>query len=219
MVHINDLSEAELFSGISNIPKLLECIGAVYVQYKKGDIIIEDGSCVYDFGVVVSGHGCSYKEDESGKKVIITLLKKGSEIGVLLAAIKDYRSPVTVQALDEMTVLKISFDALLARCKNSCACHEQLLRNYIYIVAEKGLVLHERIACLLKSTVREKILTYLIKVSGGNKQTFVIPLNRQAMAEYLNVERSALSRELSKMKKEHIIDYHKNMFKISKTMV
>lgn len=216
MKWMSDLSEMDLFSGIpiKDIPGLLDCVRAACVQYKKGDIIVEDGSYVYDFGVMLAGHGCSFKEDESGKKIIIALLKKGSAIGVILAASKDHRSSVTVQALDDATVLKIPFDGLLTRCKKACSCHEQLLRNYIHIVAQKGLDLHERMGCLLKSTVREKILTYLNQVSGENKnKTFIIPFDRQTMAEYLNIDRSALSRELSSMKKEGIIDYYKSSFK------
>ena len=87
------------------------------------------------------------------------------------------------------------------------------MKNYISIVAEKGLVLHERINCLLKPTVREKIMAYLLRVSREQaRSSFQIPLNRNAMAEYLNVERSALSRELSGMKRDGLIDYHRNHF-------
>lgn len=110
---------------------------------------------------------------------IITLLKKGSEIGVILAASSDHKSPVTVEAQDDV------------------------------------LVLHERIDCLLRPTIREKILTYLWWMSREQqKRTFTIPMNRNAMAEYLNVERSALSRELSYMKRDGVIDYHKNTFRL-----
>ena len=76
-------------------------------------------------------------------------------------------------------------------------------------------MLHERIDCLLRPTIREKIRTYLWRVSRDQqKRTVPIPMNRNAMAEYLNVERSALSRELSYMKRDGIIDYHKNMFRL-----
>jgi CRP-like cAMP-binding protein len=89
------------------------------------------------------------------------------------------------------------------------------MRNYVYAVAQKGLELHERIDCLLKPTVREKILTYLRKLSREQQNRIIsIPFNRNTMAEYLNVDRSALSRELSIMKKEGLIDYRKNHFTI-----
>ena len=191
---------------------LLHCLCAKYVWYAKGDTIIEEGNKVYDFGIMLSGHGRAIKRD---RVILISLLKKGSEIGVILAASLEHKSPVTVQAEDDVLVLQIPFERVLARCEKACPRHDRLLRNYISIVAEKGLVLHERIDCLLRPTIWEKILTYLQRIAcEQQKRTFTIPMNRNAMAEYLNVERSALSRELSYMKRDGIIDYHKNTFRL-----
>lgn len=144
------------------------------------------------------------------------LLEKGSEIGVILAASSEHKSSVSVQVQDDVSVLLIPFDRVFVRSEKACPWHDKLLRNYISVVAEKGLVLHERIDCLLKPAAREKIMAYLIHVSHEQQsRTFSIPLNRNTMAEYLNIERSALSRELSIMKKDGLIDYYKNCFKNS----
>ena len=215
--YIEDLAQTNLFWEIepNDIAGLLGCINARRVEYRKDDLIIEEGSMVYDFGIILSGHGRSIKWDTNDKVIIITLLKKGSEIGIILAASLEHKSPVSVQAQDDVSVLLIPFDRVFTRCKKACPQHDKLLRNFINIVAEKGLVLHERIDCLLKSTVRDKILAYLTRVSREqHSRTVSIPINRNAMAEYLNVERSALSRELSKMKREGILDYRKNDFKL-----
>jgi len=213
--YINDLALTSLFSGIEpdEIAGLLDCINAKRVEYAKDEFIIEEGSMIYDFGVMLSGHGRSIKWDATDRVIIITLLKKGSEIGVMLAASPEHRSPVSVQVLDDACVLLIPFDRVFALCGKACPRHDRLLRNYINIVAEKGLVLHERIDCLLKPTAREKVMTYLTRVSREEQsRTFSIPVNRNVMAEYLNIERSALSRELSNMKRDGLIDYHKNTF-------
>ena len=147
--------------------------------------------------------------------VIITLLKEGSEIGVILAASLHQKSPVSVEAVEDVTVLLIPFESVLARCEKSCPQHETLLRNYLHIIAEKGLILHERIDCLLKPTVREKIMAYLLRISHEQKSRILkTPLDRNAMAEYLNIDRSALSRELSRMRRDGLIDYHKSSFKL-----
>jgi len=215
--YIRDLAKTNLFSGIEpdKIISLLDCIQARCVEYKKDAFIIEEGSTVYDFGIILSGHAQAVKWDISNRLIIITLLKKGSETGVILAASLDHKSPVTLQAKDDVSILLIPFDSVFARCSKSCPWHDKLLRNYVGIVAEKGLILHERIDCLLKSTVRKKIFAYLTRISNEQQAwMFTIPLNRNEMAEYLNVERSALSRELSNMKKEGLIDYHKNCFKL-----
>ncbi len=214
---INDLKQTKLFWGIEphEIEGLIDCLCTKRINYTKGDYIIEEGSKVYDFGIILSGHGRAIKWDPSDRLIIISLLKKGSEIGAILAASLDHKSPVTVQAQDDVSVLQIPFERVLNRCDKACPQHDKLLHNYINIVAEKGLVLHERIDCLLRPTIREKVFTYLFRVSRAQQKImFTIPMNRNAMAEYLNVERSALSRELSNMKRDGIIDYHKNSFRL-----
>lgn len=217
--YLEDLAQMNLFSGIDpeGIAELLDCLQARRVQYGSGEMIIEEGSRVRKFGVVLSGHARSIKWDTSDRVIILTLLEKGSEIGVLLAAQPEKESPVSIQAQDNVSVLMIPYDRILASCARACPKHDRLLRNYISIVAEKGLVLHERIDCLLKPTVREKILTYLLYISREQKSdSFQIPLNRNAMSEYLNIERSALSRELSNMKRDGLIDYHLNSFTLNR---
>ena len=215
--YLEDLAQTNMFSGINpeKIAGLLECVDGRVVHYSKDEMIIEEGSSVLTFGVMLSGHGRSLKWDASDRQVIITLLSQGSEIGVLLATNPEYASSVFVQALDDVSVLMIPFDRLLARCEKNCLQHEILLRNYLRIVAEKGLVLHERIDCLLKPTVRDKIMTYMLRVSKEQQsRTFSIPINRNGMSKYLNVERSALSRELSQMKRDGILNYHRNEFEL-----
>lgn len=164
---IEDLKQTNLFLDIKpqEFNELLHCLCTKYACYVKGDTIIEEGNKIYDFGIILSGHGRAIKWDSSDRLIIITLLKKGSEIGVILAASLDYKSPVTVQAQDDVLVLQIPFERVLTRCEKACPRHDTLLRNYINIVAEKGLVLHERIECLLRPTIREKILTYLWRIS------------------------------------------------------
>lgn len=215
--HIEDLAQSKLFSGIEphEIIGLLDCVHARRVEYTKDEMIIEEGSKVHEFGVLLSGHGRSIKWDATDRLIIITLLQPGSEIGVLLAASPERESPVSVQALDDVSALLIPYDQMLALCEKSCSKHERLLRNYIGIVAEKGLVLHDRIDCLLKPSLRDKIMNYLQRVSHEQRsQAFTIPLNRNAMSEYLNIERSALSRELSYMKRDGLIDYQRNHFEL-----
>jgi CRP-like cAMP-binding protein len=211
------LVQTKLFSGIApnEIAGLLDCVHARLSEYVQSEIIIEEGSHVREFGILLTGQGRSVKWDASDRMIIITLLQKGSEIGVLLAASPERKSPVSVQAVEDVSALLIPYDRLIARCGKACPGHEKLLRNYIGIVAEKGLVLHERLDCLLKPTVRDKIMNYLSQVSRDQKSRMVtIPMNRNAMAEYLNIERSALSRELSYMQRDGLIEYHRNSFRL-----
>jgi len=207
----------KLFLGVdpNEIPNLLNCIEAKLVNYKKDELIIEEGEVASEFGIILSGRARSIKWDASGRLIIITLIEKSGVIGVMLAASKKQASPVSVQATEDSQVMMIPFKHLISRCKKNCEKHEILLRNYINVVAEKGLELHERINCLLEPTVRDKILTYLSRVSKEQaSKTFTVPINRNIMAEYLNVERCALSRELSRMQKDGLIEYQRNNFEL-----
>lgn len=214
---IQNFMHTKLFNSISeeDIGHLLLCLKARSKEYKNETVVIEEGSRIHSFGILLSGSGRSYKTDAEGNVITITLLNEGSEIGVLLAASPDQLSPVSVAVDKGSLVAFIPYGSLLESCRSNCPCHTQLIRNYIEIVADKGLILHERLDCLLRPTARSKIMVYLRKYSstadGGN---FTIPMDRKAMAEYLNMDRSALSRELSNMKKEHLIDYYKSTFRL-----
>lgn len=211
------LGQMSLFAGIApdDIEAMLSCLDTRLMEYEKNEMVLWEGDTVNEIGIVLSGYGRSMKEDTAGKTVIVTLLETGSFIGVLLAASRERKSPVSVQSIDHLSVLFISFDSVLRRCIKICPKHDLLLRNVLDGLAEKALVLHDRNDCLIKSTVREKILTFLSRFAKEQKNhAFVIPFDRNAMAEYLNVERSALSRELSNMRKDGLIDFYKNNFKL-----
>lgn len=214
---IEVLAQTELFAGIAphDIEALLMCLDIRQLEYEKGETVLWEGDIINDIGIVLCGHGRSVKNDVTGKSVIVTCLEKGSFIGVLLAASKERKSPVSVEALDYLCVLFISFASIVKRCGKICPRHDRLIFNILDGIAEKALVLHDRNDCLIKPTVRKKILAYLTKAAKEyNSQTFSIPLDRKSMAEYLNVERSALSRELSQMRTDGIIDFYKNSFRI-----
>ena len=211
------LAQTELFAGIAphDIETLLMCLDIRQSEYQKGETVLWEGDIINDIGIVLRGHGRSVKNDISGRTVIVSHLEEGSFIGVLLAASKERKSPVSVEALDHLCVLFISFASIVKRCEKVCPRHDRLIFNILDGIAEKALVLHDRNDCLIKPTVREKILTFLTKAAKEYKsKTFSIPLDRKTMAEYLNVERSALSRELSQMRRDGIIDFYKNSFRI-----
>ena len=209
------LERSPFFDGIrpSDIKKMIGCLGAAYKEYEKNETVLWEDSVVTQVGIILSGHARSIKVNTSGKLVIVTLLEEGGYIGALLAASRHRKSPVSVQATDRLSVLFFPVERLLTSCHHACPCHARLLSNFLSGVAEKALVLHDRNDCLIKPTIRDKVLTYLTRVANEkNSRAFTIPLDRNAMAEYLNVDRSALSRELAGMKRDGLIDYHKNHF-------
>ena len=211
------IERLHIFSGINknDAEKMIKCLHAEYREYEKNEIVLLEGSQITKIGIVLSGHARSSKTDASGKSVIISLLEEGSYIGVLLAASFDRKSPVTVQATERLSVLFFRMEQAVGICGSVCQCHKTLLLNLFDGIAEKALALHDRNDCLIKQTIRDKALTFLTRVANEKvSRSFMVPLDRKAMAEYLNVDRSALSRELSNMKKDGLIDFYKNSFKL-----
>lgn len=209
------LGRTRLFQGISpeKLRLMLACLGARQAQYPPGGLVLREGDEVEEVGVVLAGRAQSLGDAGGPCPRILTLLEEGSFIGVLLAASRGRASPVTVQAKGTLRVLFLPARRIAAPCGNLCPEHGELLRNYLDAVAEKSLVLHDRIDCLSRRGVRDKVLAYLARTAReqGSRE-FTIPLDRSGLADYLNVERSALSRELSRMKEEGLIQYRKNWF-------
>jgi len=154
----------------------------------------------------------------SGKRLIISRPEKGSVIGDVLSLRPGRKSPVTVITLTQVSALLIPTDSLLTPCQKYCEGHNQLIRNLLNNMSEKYFELHDRFFCVTRPTLWEKIMYFLenasgVTVSGRRGHVFSVPYNRTSLAEYLNADRSALSRELSSMKRDGLIDYHKNTFR------
>lgn len=213
---LEGLSKSPLFAGLEprETFELLSHLAARRTEYGAGAFPVEEGERLRSFGILLSGRARAVKWDRSGRLVILSMLEAGSEIGVILAASPELGSPVAVRAEEPVSVLWISPARLLERGGGGPA-EDRLLRRYIRAVAEKGLMLHERIDCLLRPTIREKVWTYLCRLSQEQgSATVTAPLDRAGMAEYLNVDRSALSRELLRMRRDGRINYHKNIFQL-----
>ena len=122
-------------------------------------------------------------------------------------------NPLTVQAVSESKIMFIHIARLLTTCTNACQFHNRLIRNLIKVIAKNSLVLNEKIDYLHQKTIRNKLALYLVnQVALQGNDKIALQYNRDELADFLNVNRSALSRELSKLREEGIIDYHKNTF-------
>lgn len=207
------LKKASLFHGIEEeeIPRLVRHLKAFEREYEKNEAILWQGDRAECIGILLSGKAHSQKTNLNGDTVIVTVLEPGSYIGVLLAAAKGRKSPVTVWTQKASQVIFIPIKNIFEMKLQPYG--EKLLENLIYGIAEKALTLHDRNDCLIKGSIREKVLTYLTRQNQG-EGAFQVPMNRETMADYLNVDRSALSRELSRMKRDGIIDYRKNNFRL-----
>lgn len=198
----------KLFEGTppDQLDGLLERLCPRREVFPAGALALRAGEQVTDVGVVLAGSGRSLTAGAGGEPLIVSLLEPGSFIGILLAASRDRESPVSVQAQEEMAALFLPADRLTA---------SPLLPRFLDSVAQQSLALTDRISCLIRRSVREKVSAYLLRLAAEKgADAFTVPLDRNAMANYLNVERSALSRELSRMRADGLIDYRKNSFHI-----
>lgn len=209
------LKKNMLFEGIDemDIGSLLKCLSASTKKFSKGDIIYMDGETILHVGIILSGRLQIVKEDYFGNRTIMSDLGVGEIFGEVFACSKIDKIPVTVISAMDSEILFINYRQILAVCPSSCEFHLKLISNMLDILALKNLMLNHKIDCLSKRTTRERILTYLsFQSRKAESSSFKIPFNRQELADYLCVDRSAMSSELGKMRDEGIIEFNKNKF-------
>ena len=198
---------------------LLKCLEARVSYYDKGECLLREQETVDRLGIILTGSVEASKLEMSGKRLVISRPKRGSVFGDVLSLHHECQSPVTVTALESVSALLIPTSGLFNPCRKRCASHDKLILNLLNTVSEKYFDLFDRIFCVTRSTMRDKIMYFLesaseVAASSRHGRIFSIPYDRTALAEYLNVDRSALSRELSAMRHDGLIDYQKNTFRL-----
>ncbi|MBR5521716.1 MAG: Crp/Fnr family transcriptional regulator [Oscillospiraceae bacterium] len=208
------LKENILFKGLDTdrIQQIIHTTGTREVTYAPGEIIMHQGDVAQDIGIVLQGSAIGKKYTRAGEEIIASVLTENKIFGDVLSGADGFASPVTVQAVTKCTVLFINYKNLLY---SSHPQAHKILQNMIRNISMKYFVQNKRMEILMLKSVRSKITTYLEwQADSKGGRSFTIDMDRQLMADFLGVERSALSRELSRMKKDGLIDYHKNHFVI-----
>lgn len=191
------LSQTMLFSGESpeEIKEMLSCLGAVTRSYGKGEIIYHAGECVHSMGLVLSGNVQIESDDVWGNHSVLDDITPGFFFAETYASLlKEPLMVNVVPAAAKTEVLFLNIGRLLTTCTNSCTHHNRLIHNLFFISARKNLLLSRRIFHTTPKSIRGRLLSYLSAQSAAaNSLDFTIPFNRQQLADYLNVDRSALS--------------------------
>lgn len=218
---VQNLLSLPLFKGLASeeVDNILKKVNALVKHFEKSDYIYLAGDAVESIGIVVAGTVQMIKEDIMGDKSIITTMTSGSIFAenFLGNNKNDEKTNVSYFAASDSEVLMVPFSKVLNDIGNNDPGHNKLLANMISIMASNNAQLIEKTEILCKKTLRGKIMTYLeqeAKRNGSNE--FTIPFNRTDMANYLDADRSALTRELSRMKESGLIDFEKRDFKILK---
>lgn len=209
------LRKCPLFFDIEdkNLIALLGCLRAKVETYDKKYTILAEGNPAKYIGIVLSGSAQMITIDFYGNRSIVAQIENSEIFGEAFACAGIDSIPVTVVASEPCEIMLIDRERILNSCSNACSFHRQIIFNLMKDLATKNLMFHKKIEITSKRSTREKIMTYLMqqaKINGSD--SFTIPFDRQELADYLEVERSGLSAEIGKLKKEGIIDFSKNRF-------
>lgn len=209
------LSTTLLFQGISpqDIPPMLSCLGAKQQSFQKGTRIYQAGEIVSCLGLILSGKVSIESIDLWGNNSVLDLAGPGSIFAETYACIPREPLMVDVVAAESCEILFLNTQRLLTTCNSSCSHHSRLIRNLLSISARKNLTLSRRMFHTSSKSIRGRLLSYLsFQAARQGSRQFSIPFNRQQLADYLNVDRSALSNELGKMRREGLLDTDRNWF-------
>lgn len=217
-VLFENLPRSPLFSGIDHdaIQTMLGCFQPRIVSYNKHSYIATENEPFTGLGILLSGEASVLKETVAGTRTVLTVLGPGNLFGEMIAFSARQTWPATVVANVECTVTFISTKKIIGDCPNSCSAHQQLIHNLLRILSEKAILLNRKVDYLSIKSLRAKIATYILeqyKCTG--KTTFLIPLNRADLADFLNASRTALSREMGRMRDEGLIEFYRSSIKIT----
>lgn len=212
-----DIARFPLFYGISerDIGGVLKCLYAARANYERGEIIFHAGDTTSRLGLVVSGGVLIESDDIWGNRSILSRVDSGQIFGETYACIPGEPLLVSAVAAERTQVLFLNMSRILKPCSQACGRHVQLLANLLAISARKNLALSRRILHTTPKTIRGRLLSYFseLALQSGNRDV-VVPFDRQQLADYLGVDRSALSSELSKMQRDGLLTYHRNSFSL-----
>lgn len=198
-----------------DISSMIRCLEAKRVNVTKNQIIFAEGEAAEAVGIVLSGNVQVVREDYYGNRSIVASLEPGNLFGETFACAGVDTLPVSVVAAADGEIMLINCKRILTTCGNSCEFHNRMVRNLLQVVAKNNIILNRKIELLSKKTTREKIMTYLLsEAKRCGKEEFEIPFDRQGLADYLGVERSAMAAEISKLRKSGVIECRKSRFRL-----
>ena len=215
--YLEILKKCPLFFEIeeNDLLRMLHCLGARVEFFDKKYTVFAEGSTARDIGVLLAGAAQLVQFDYYGNRSILSGISTGEVFAEAFACAEVRSLPVTVIASEPSEIMLIDCSHILHTCENNCGFHQKLIFNLMRDLAEKTILFHQKVEIVSKRTTREKLLAYLAlraRQTGSNR--FEIPFDRQELADYLEVDRSGLSAEIGKMKREGIFKNEKNRFEL-----
>lgn len=212
------LKRTQLFSGIGDddILSMLNCLNAAVQNHKKGKYVFRQGEHIRCLTLLAEGRLHIQKEDYWGNLSILNEIRPGEMFGEAYIVPDSGALMNDVMAAKDSAVLSFNIDRILSVCPSACPFHTRLVKNLFYAISGKNRSLVQKLGYMSQRTTREKLLSYLSDESKKqNSSSVTIPFNRQQLADFISVDRSAMSNELCKMRNEGILEFHKNEFTLN----
>ncbi|MBQ8109454.1 MAG: Crp/Fnr family transcriptional regulator [Clostridia bacterium] len=211
------LAACPLFEGVDgeDMRPMLDCMGARVVDVDRGGVILSEDGPADRVGILLSGAARVQRGDYDGNRTIRAALRPGDLFGETFACAGVPRLPVSVEASQPCRVMLIPLSAITRTCERACASHSRVLLNLLRVMAEKNLLLSQKLEITSRRTTREKLMAYLFaQARRAGSGCFTIPFDRQGLADYLGVDRSALSAEIGKLRREGVIESERSAFRL-----
>ena len=212
------LKDLPLFEDINSqdLSDMMTCLAAKKKAYKKETYIRYEGDPADFIGIVLDGTIQILQDDYNGNRSILSAFGPGHVFAEAFACAAIKALPVSILAATDCTILFLNIQKILYPCTQACYFHSKLIQNLLKIVSRKNMLLNKKLSYVSRKTTREKLMAYLCDQAKENHSlAFTIPYNRQALADYLGVERSALSAEIDKLKKQGILETDRSYFKLT----
>ena len=213
--YLEILKKCPLFSdiGVDGLSQILSCLNARVMSFGKKQMILTEGSSARNIGIVLSGSVHIVQLDYYGNQTILANAYPSDLFCESFACAGVETLPVSVVSNEPCEILLFEGKGVVHTCERNCEFHRKMIYNLVHDLAGKSIALHQRIKIVSKRTTRDKLMEYLmVQAAECGKSSFDIPYDRQELADFLEVDRSGLSVEISKLKREGIIDNHKRSF-------
>ena len=211
------LKKSVLFSGVKeeDIRALLSCVETKVRRYGKGEYVLQQGEYLDDIAVLTEGSLPIQNDDYWGNRSILGRISIGEIFGETYAFSREEPLMNDVVAIEDSTVMFINAKKVISTCSSACRFHTLVVQNLFSVLSEKNKKLVQKLGHIGKRSTREKLISYLSQESKRQKSAEItIPFNRQQLADFLSVDRSAMSNELCKMRDEGLLTFHKNVFRL-----
>ena len=211
------LRSSPFFKGLNDneILSILHCVNATVISKERDSSIFRAGDSTELMGLAASGCVLVIQEDLWGHRNILSKCHAGDFFGEPYAARPGAVLNISVVADEDCEIIFLNVQRLLVTCPTACEHHQKLISNLVSVLANKILILNDKITHVGKRTTRDKLLSYLSAESIRHSSlSFDIPFDRQQLADYLCIDRAAMSTEISKLQKEGFIKTNRNHFEL-----